>query len=263
MQNPLTLRLENYVALDIDDRRMLDHIVAASRDVAAGEHVVGDGDDPKGVRLIIEGLACRYKILPDGKRQIVAYMVPGDFCDLYAFVLGQRNRNIAAISPCRVVDISSEQIAAMTNRPRLGRALWRTSLVDESILSEWIVNIGARAAEARIAHFLCEMILRLQIVGLADLTGAYLPITQSDLADTLGLSLVHTNRSLQHLRARGLFTLSRSRLEIPDFDRLADVSFFDRTYLHLDMARHDPQPFPVSESKRSAPVTLPAPLLPS
>jgi CRP-like cAMP-binding protein len=241
MQNPLTKRLERYVALGKFDRRMLDDIVAESREVAAGEHVVGDGDDPQGVRLIIDGFACRYKTLPDGKRQIVAYMIPGDFCDLYAFVLGKRNRNIAAISTCRVVDISPERIATLMSRPSLGRALWRTSLVDESILSEWIVNIGARAAEARIAHFICEMILRLQIVGLADLTGGYLPITQSDLADTLGLSLVHTNRSLQHLRARGLFTLNRSRLDIPDFDRLAEISFFDRAYLHLDMATDDTQ----------------------
>jgi CRP-like cAMP-binding protein len=185
------------------------------------------------VRLILEGFACRYKLLADGRRQIMAYLVPGDFCDLHVFILKAMDHTIATLSPCRVVDIPRERILELTERSALARALWWATLVDEATLREWLVNIGARSAEERIAHLLCELLLRLRVVGLADGAEYELPITQAELADTMGLSSVHVNRVLQRLRGDGLITLKSKHLVILDVERLNAFGGFTPNYLYL------------------------------
>ena len=181
----------------------------------------------------MDGFACRYKLRANGSRQIMAYLVPGDFCDLHVFILREMDHTIATLSPCRVVDIPRERILELTERSALARALWWATLVDEATLREWLVNIGARSAEERIAHLLCELLLRLRVVGLADGAEYELPITQAELADTMGLSSVHVNRVLQRLRGDGLITLKGKQLVIPDPDRLIAFSGFTPNYLHL------------------------------
>ena len=195
--------------------------------------LIREGDEPRDVQLILEGFACRYKLLADGRRQIMAYLLPGDFCDLHIFILRRMDHSIATLSPCRVAAIPRRRILELTERPAIARAPWWATLVDEAVLREWLVNIGARPAEERIAHLLCELLLRLRTVGLASGGGYALPITQAEIADTMGLTNVHVNRVLQRLRAEGAITLEERRLVILDVDRLMAFSGFDPNYLHL------------------------------
>ena len=198
--------------------------------------MIREGDAPSDVHLVLEGFACRYKVLPNGQRSIFAYLVPGDFGDLHIFILKAIDHGIATLSPCTIVDIPRERVLEMLERPAIARALWWATLVDEATLREWLVNVGRRDAEAGLAHLFCELLLRLKSVGLAIGGEVTLPLTQEELGDTLGLSTVHVNRSLQALRAKGIIFFKDRRLVIPDVDRLRAMCHFNPNYLHLDKA---------------------------
>ena len=231
--NILTRKLEAFAPLPETDKHLIDKVTARSRRVAAKTDLIREGDAPDDVHLILSGFACRYKITSDGKRHIMAYLVPGDFCDLHTFILKAMDHAIATLSPCTVVDIPRQQVLELTASPAIARALWWVALVDEATLREWLVNIGSRPAEERIAHLLYELLLRLRMVGLANGGRYELPITQAELADTMGLSTVHVNRVLQSLRGAGMITLKGKNLVILDEDKIKAFSGFTPNYLHL------------------------------
>ena len=242
MVNLLTRKLELFGPLPEDDRRLLDEVVQRSRRFDTHQEIIREGDAPAEVHLVLAGFACRYKDLPNGNRHIFGYMVPGDLCDLNVFILKAMDHTIATLSRCTVVDIPRKRVLDMMRRPALGRALWWASLVDEAILREWLVNLGQREAEHRIVHLFCELHLRLRSVGLADDDEVELPLTQAELAASLGLSAVHVNRCLQHLRAEGLIRFKSGRLALPDVARLRELSEFNPNYLHLDGGKRDEEP---------------------
>ena len=205
------------------------------RTVGARRDVVREGDEPRSVNLVLEGWACRYKQLPDGRRQIVSFFIPGDLCDSNVFILKEMDHSVGAITQTRIAEISQPDFQAMMDEsPRITQALWWHELVNASVQREWTTNIGQRTAFERIAHLLCEMFVRLRSVGLTDGDSCDFPLTQVDLADATGLTAVHVNRTLQELRRDGLITLEHRRLTIPDLDRLQDVAMFNPNYLHLD-----------------------------
>ena len=232
MENTLVKKLEGYVALDAEDKRLLNGIVQHPRTVAPHVNLASEGEKPVFVHLILEGFACRYKFTAEGNRQIMAYLLPGDFCDLHVFVLKHMDHSIATISRCTVVDIPREDILKLLERPKLSLALWCAALVDAAVLREWLLNVGQRHAAQRLAHVLCELLVRLRIVGLAD-KSFELPLSQADLADTIGTSNVHLNRVLQELRRANLITWKRDTLVILDIDQLMKFSGFNPNYLHV------------------------------
>jgi CRP-like cAMP-binding protein len=118
--------------------------------------------------------------------------------------------------------------------PRVADVLWRDTLIDAAVFREWMIGIGRRSAETRIAHVLCEILVRMRAVGLANQQACDLPVTQAELGDALGLSTVHVNRSLQELRGKGLITLKGSLLTVTNWEGLKKAGEFDPTYLHLD-----------------------------
>ncbi len=239
MPNLLTRKLELFAPLPEGDKRLLDDVVDRTRMLGSRESIIQEGDPPFDVHLVLSGLACRSKSLLDGERQIVAFMVPGDLCSFSSFILNRTDHTLSTIGPCTVAYVPRGRILEMLQRPHLVRALWWSSLVDEAVLREWLTNLGQRDAQHRMAHLFCELHLRMDVVGLAD-NGAFdLPLTQADLAEALGLSTVHVNRSLQSLRADGLIQFRSGRLTIPDVDRLRKTSGFDPTYLHHDARQHD------------------------
>ena len=233
MENLLTRKLEVFAPLPEGDKRLLNDVIREPRWVGQRVDLIAEGDAPTSVRLILEGFACRYKVLPDGKRQIMAYLVPGDFCDLHVFILKAMDHGIATLSPCKVVDIPRRRVLELMDRPAIARAFWWAALVDEATLREWLVNIGVRPAEERIAHLLCELLLRLRTVGLTNGGKFELPITQAELGQTMGLSTVHVNRVLQRLRRDGMITLKGKNLVIVDEEKLKAFSGFNPNYLHL------------------------------
>ncbi|MBE7180954.1 MAG: Crp/Fnr family transcriptional regulator [Terriglobus roseus] len=220
--------------LTYHDHAVLTELCSRPRFIQAGRDIIRAGDPTSDVHLVLDGLAYRYKLLPDGNRQIVAVMVPGDFCDLHVAILGQMDHAIATFTACTVVDIPAATISDLTdNHPRITRALWWATLVDEAILREWLAGMGQREAAERMAHLFCELLVRLRLIDAADEGGYDLPLTQTELADIMGMTPVHVNRTLRDLREAGLVVLRNRRLSIPDAARLKAYCGFDPTYLHL------------------------------
>jgi CRP-like cAMP-binding protein len=235
--NRLARKLECFQPLSQADRDFLDGLITNVREVPARTDIIGEGERPHDVHLIMDGFACRYKISAEGSRHIMAYLLPGDFCDLHVALLKEMDHSISSLSKCRVVEIPPNRIEDMLNRPAIARALYWATLVDEGTLREWLVTLATRDAPESLAHLFCELLLRMRAVGLAQGDSFELPITQEELADTAGLSPVHVNRSLQALRAHGLLELKNKRLVILDHRRLVEYSGFNPNYLHLTEAR--------------------------
>ncbi|HEX3847514.1 MAG TPA: Crp/Fnr family transcriptional regulator [Steroidobacteraceae bacterium] len=235
MDSPLLRKLTNFTPLSDEECRAVLDSCRDVREVGAREDVIAQGDRTGGVKLVLEGFACRYKTLEDGRRQIVAYFVPGDLCDLRVFILKRMDHSIGAIAPSKVATLSPDDVLKMTHTyPNLTRALWWSTLVEEAILREWIVNVGQRNAMERMAHLFCELLYRFRAVGLNEGLSCTLPLTQVELAETLGLSSVHVNRTLQQLRRQNLITLDAGTLTIQNLKRLEELSLFNPEYLHLD-----------------------------
>jgi CRP-like cAMP-binding protein len=240
MLNPLIQKLQHGAELTDEDRQVLEKVITEPRIVDPRQDIIQEGDRPENVHLILEGFACRYKLLPGGERQIMAYLVPGDLCDLHVSILGEMDHSIATLSRCKVVHIPRRAIEDMTeNHGRINRALWWATLVDEATLREWLVNMGRRPADKQLAHLLVELLVRLQAAGLATENSYEFPVTQAELGDTLGISTVHVNRMLQQLRKDGLLTLRGNRLTITDVDGLKAFAEFNPNYLHLTRRGRD------------------------
>ena len=184
--------------------------------------------------FLLDGFACSYRLTDAGKRQVVAVHVPGSFCDLASAYLGASGFNVATLTPATVVFIPSYLLVRWGQHyGGLGQLLSRICLIEASVSHAWLVNVGHRSAYQRTAHLLCELATRMEAAGLAEGPDYPLPLTQLDLADALGLTPVHLNRTLQWLRAEGLIELARGRLTIPSWPELADAADFDPGYLHL------------------------------
>jgi CRP-like cAMP-binding protein len=226
--------------LSDEEKRAVEAAPARIRRLGPHETLLREGTSPAECNLILDGFACRYKILSKGTRQILSFQIPGDFCDIQSYILHRLDHGITTLTPCKVAVFPHHTIRELTERhPAVGRALWRETLVDASIYREWMASIGRRSAHQRIAHLLCEISIRLRAVGLARDDGSYrLPITQAELGDALGLSTVHVNRILRRLRLEQLITLSSGTLIIHDTARLAATGDFDPAYLQLGEHAH-------------------------
>jgi len=236
MAKRLIRKLEQFTRLSSADKAALEQAASLKlRQLAPKEDLVREGDKPRQVNLILEGWAYRYKTLEDGRRSVAAFMVPGDLCDLRMFILKQMDHSVGALTPVRVAQIPGDTILDLTEgSPRLSRALWWNSLVEEAIAREWITNVGQRDATERLAHLFCELFIRLRAVGLTNGDHCELPMTQEQLGDATGLSAVHVNRTLQALREQRLIILKGKTLTIPDLEALQRAALFNDNYLHLD-----------------------------
>ncbi len=251
MATHLIRKLEQFTRLSAADKEALEQVSALTiRRLAPREDIVHEGDRPRQVNLVLEGWACRYKTLEDGRRQILAFLVPGDMCDLRMFILKEMDHSISALTTLRVAEIPSDAILSLTDRhPRIARALWWNSLVEEAIAREWLTNLGQRNAMERLAHLLCELYVRLRGVGLVNGSSREpsfeVPVTQEQLGDTMGLSTVHVNRTLQELREAGLVIWKGRQVTLPDPEALKTAALFDPNYLHLE---HEGRGFDANEA---------------
>ena len=234
MPNAFIRKTNLFAQLSDADTQVLERICSAPRTVKAAQDLVREGEVPDVVHLILSGFACRYKIVPAGTRSIMAYLLPGDMCDWHVFILREMDHSVATLSPCQVVEIPRTTVLEITDKhPAITRAFWWMALLDEAVLRESIVNVSRRSADEAIAHLFCELLARLESVGLRIGDGFELPVTQSELADTVGISAVHTNRVIQSLRAKGLIELNTHGLQILDIAALRELAGFRPNYLHL------------------------------
>ncbi|WP_245844344.1 Crp/Fnr family transcriptional regulator [Sphingomonas spermidinifaciens] len=184
--------------------------------------------------LLLDGIMCRSKALLNGERQITELHVAGDFADLHSFTLKYLDHEVLTLTRCRAAIVPHEALRAITERfPGLARIYWFATNLDAAIQREWAVSLGRRPARARLAALFCELQVRLEIVGLTE--GPYfdLPLTQTDLAECMGLTNVHVNRTLRDLKQEGLLAFRSGRAHVIDRDRLRSVAEFDPAYLYL------------------------------
>ena len=237
----LIRRLETITSLSEDEKNAILALPVKVVELRADADIVREGDRPSQCCLLVEGFLCRYKVLSDGKRQIMAFYVPGDIPDLLSLHIDVMDHSLATIVPSKVAFIPHDPLRRLIDQnPTIAGAFWRDTLVDAALFREWVVNLGSRDAYSRIAHLICEVFLKLKAVGLIKGNSFDFPITQSEIGDATGLSTVHVNRSIMELRKDGLITLEKGRCTIPDFSRLEDAALFDPTYLHLRSGQNVP-----------------------
>lgn len=238
MALPLIRKLENYVQLSDIEKRSLMQAEAHIRDVEARCDIIQERQEVEGATLVLEGFACRYRLLPDGRRQILGYMLPGDMCDPRIFLLDRMDHSIATISRAKIAVWPRKSVLGLTSLyPRITRAFWWCALVDEGIAREWLVSLGQRTALERLAHLICELYHRLKAIDLVNANGFDFPVTQAELGDTLGLSAVHVNRTLQDMRRERLVRLAGRRLTVLNLEALSTIAMFNPNYLRLDRTR--------------------------
>lgn len=233
----LTRRLAQFRPLPTEERLALAATLSVERAFDPREEMMQERRAVDGAHLIVEGFACRCKLLADGRRQILGILLPGDLCGLRGLLVGRMNHSVVALSQVRASLLPAAALTGAIGRhPRLARALWWLTALEESISREWLVNVGYRNAYERVAHLLCELYWRLAAVGLAQDDRCRLPLTQTELGDAVALSAVHINRTLMGMRRAGLVRMHGGTLELLDRDALQAVAGFDPAYLLLPRA---------------------------
>ncbi len=230
--SPLTRKLSVFVALSEAELAVLERLHQRRRTFFSGQDLVHQGQSGQAAYILSEGWVCSYKIQADGSRQIVDFQIPGDFLGLRSVLLRTSDHSFEPIENIQAAEVlASDLLQAFAETPRLATAILWAASRDEAMVVEHLVGIGRRDADARMAHFLLELGSRLSLVGIGSREGYDCPLTQSHLADALGLSAVHVNRVLRQLRERGLVTFREGRVTFHDLGRLADLAEFDSGYL--------------------------------
>lgn len=233
MKNRFIDKLHGFCPLSPVEVAALADATSAPRKIPLKTDLIREGDRPGPVFIILEGWACRYKILPNGTRQILAYLMPGDCCDLHIGLLADMDHSIQVITPALVATVERDAMDAIMEGHRgIAKAMYIAQLVDESTMRAWITSMGRRTSSERVAHLMCELYLRARNVGLVFEPELKLPISQLLLADSLGMTPVHVNRVLKGLRLAGAMTLQRGSLHIVDPAKLIHLAGFDDNYLH-------------------------------
>lgn len=235
----LFLQTHRTPVLSDADRAALEAATGATQQFDAKRIIVREQTPLTQCTLLLDGFIERFKDTPEGRRQILAIHVPGDFVDLHSYPLKRLEHSVAALTPVTIATFPHEAIRALTVRSAtLTELLWRSTMIDAAVNREWIVSIGSRGAAVRLAHLFCEMFLRLERVGMTrDVTGGGceydFPVTQIDLGDATGLTAVHANRMLRQLRERRLVEFRQGLVRIHDWAALRAFAEFDAGYLFL------------------------------
>ncbi|MCL7999827.1 Crp/Fnr family transcriptional regulator [Brucella sp. 21LCYQ03] len=239
-QLKLSIKLLNsHLILSPAEDQAIDDLPVTRLFVGAHQNLVQTGDHPNRCISIVSGLATTSKTTRAGKRQFAAIHVAGDIPDLMSLHLEKMDCDIRTSTDCEIESVEHEDLRILCARhPRLAFALWKITLSDAAIMREWVINLASRPALARLAHFYCEMFVRLDSAGLVRGPSCKLPLTQDDLSDLIGLSAVHINRTLQVLRSSGFITFNDYQLTILNWKKLVYLANFDDTYLHMRRGSH-------------------------
>jgi len=228
----LTLKFER-LGMSKDELNLLIQFLKHRTPVPAGADIIHPAQSIGQSRVLLSGMACSYRRLENGTREIYSFHHPGDFCDLYRYVLPERNDAIAvqALTDCLVATIAYADIERLlAQRPRLGLLLWRATALEAGIVRERLSNARRGSAVQRVANLLCEQLARREAIGI---TSPLVPITQIDVADAVGLSVVHVNRTIQALRGLDVLSKSHHAIEVTNRERLARIAEFDGRYLNM------------------------------
>jgi CRP-like cAMP-binding protein len=231
----LLRNLELRSRLPDEDRQAILDLPYTVRTLEPSTYTIREADPPEFCAVLISGFAYRQKLTGDGARQIVALHIPGDALDFQNLFLDISDHSIQMLTRGDVAYISRAAVQELVrDRAAVGRAILVKILVEASIFREWVLNVGRRDSRTRLAHFLCELAIRLESEGLTDEYSYDLPMTQEQLADALGLTPVHVNRTLKSLEAEGLIKRTKRNVSFPEWQRMRSVADFNQRYLHLE-----------------------------
>jgi CRP-like cAMP-binding protein len=237
MQAPheiITRKLCEHSRLDEDDIAALRSLTHQSRDLRPNEDLIRQGDKPMVSALVTNGMVARYHVLRSGQRQYLSFHMTGDLPDAQSLFIERMDHAVCAVGEATLVLIPHEEICAMfEQRPSVGFAIWRETLIDAAIFREAITNNSSRPVVARMAHLFCELYYRARAVGLTKPGACRLPLHQGQIGETLGMSIVTVNRTLQVLRRTGAMEFRNGELTVLDWKKLVEVGDFDPNYLHL------------------------------
>ncbi len=234
MIDKFLIKLRRYDHVTVEEERALRAAMSDVVDFQPDRTMVRAKAELNSSNLLLDGFVHRYKDLHRGARQTLQLGVPGDFLDLHSLLMKQIDHDIGSLTRCRIALFPHERLSALLEEhAHLGRLLWLSTIVDAAIHREWIVSLGVRSALSRLAHLLCELQVRLEVVGIAQGCSYDMPLTQQDLSQILGMTPVHINRMLKELREDGVATFRGRRVEIHDWERLVKLAEFDPFYLSL------------------------------
>jgi len=234
----LIRKLERGLRLIDGERAALESLPVRVEQIRADQDIVREGDRRESCFVLLEGVAAALKRTGTGKRQIMTFHIAGDIPDLQSLHISRLDNTVSTLTPCKVGFVEHDALVNLCARfPRITNALWRETLTDAAIFKEWVLNVGRRDAYAGVAHLICEVVTRMRAVGLVHDDRCAFPMTQNELADAVGISAVHVNRTLQELRAAGLITLGRGKLHILDWEGLKQAGDFAPDYLYLEEER--------------------------
>lgn len=236
MPNQFVEKLMGHGRLAQADIDALDLATARPRRVPPKHDLIREGDRPGPLFVMLEGWAYRYKVLPNGARQVLAYLMPGDACDLHIGLLDEMDHSIQTLTRALVATVGREQMEGIFEaHPAVAKAMYIAQLVDEGTMRAWITSMGRRSSIERVAHLICELYIRARSIGLRTEPTFDLPLSQALLADSLGMTPVHLNRVLKELRLQEAMTLRRGCLSITNVGKLIRIAGFDDNYLHRRM----------------------------
>jgi CRP-like cAMP-binding protein len=228
-------KLRRRTEISSEEERAIRNAVAETRKIPADQMLIRSGQELNSSLLLLDGWMARSKDLAGGERQVTELHVAGDFADLHGFTLKRLDHDVVTLSECIVGVVPHDRLQDITEQhPRLARIYWFSANVDAAITRELALSLGQRSAMSRMAHLFCELYMRLDAVGLAGRGGYAFPLTQRELSECLGLTVVHANRTIQELRRRGLVELENRHLTILDRRGLEGLAEFDPAYLYLD-----------------------------
>jgi CRP-like cAMP-binding protein len=232
MKYALIEKLSAYVDLDDGEIPALSRTLTRTRSIPRGRDIVVQGQPYHALYVLMSGLALRYKILPDGRRQVLNLVVPGDLVGLPACLFEGALASVSSLTDVTIAPIEFTALFDLFSKyPRISIALFWTSGREAGIYIERLVTIGRRSAYERLAHLIVELFSRLRAVGLADADSFEMPLTQETIADTLGLSLQYVNRMIRNLREEGLAKIEEHRVTVQDMESLVRLAGFEDTYL--------------------------------
>lgn len=236
MSRLLIASIDRFGPLKYEVRSSLAACSQTTLQASPGQSIVLPGE-PSQLRVLATGLAVRQQLLPDGSRQILGFLLPGDLLDLSGMFTGG-DHEVRALSTCEVLQTTPRETRSLVRQhPSLLAALCRAVLTEAKLQRNWMVGLGRRSAAARTANLFCEIFARQQALGLAREDCCRFPVLQADIADALGLSVVHTHRVLQGLKRSGLTFLRDGDLVIGDWEKLAALAAFDPECFR---PQHDP-----------------------
>ncbi|MCP1199749.1 Crp/Fnr family transcriptional regulator [Notoacmeibacter sp. MSK16QG-6] len=231
---PYLLNGRNHGQLTEEETEILSSRILEERMVPARQTLIRHGDSLDFSMLCVGGIISRFLDDASGRRQLLSIHFAGDFLDLHAYPLKSLDHDVGALTDVRVALMRHTDLETLQHEhPSIMRKLWFATLLDAALHRKWVWRLGRLRAVSRVAHFFCECHARLTGVGLSKGTAFNLGLTQADLADVSGLTVVHTNRVLRELRERGLATFRDSTVEISDLSGLWKLGQFDPEYLYL------------------------------